>query len=428
MVVPIIMPRQGQSVESCVITKWYKAKGDTVKDGDLLFSYETDKASFEEESSVNGTLIDIYYSEGEEVAVLSNVCTISVEGESGAQLPELKASDDIIKISPRAENLAQKLGVNTDTAIGSGPYGRIIEKDIDKAYQGEEIFTHAAKDVGLQSPGLKLQGSGIGGRITTRDIDTAKTDKDVIESLENIKTDKEIIDSYITEFTESKLTNMRKVIAGAMQLSLTSIPQLTLNSSFDATDVLNLRKKLKDSKDKNTNQSVTINDMILFAVSRTILRHKELNAHLSGDVLRVYRNVHIGIAVDTERGLMVPTVFNADLLTLSEISKKAKELARMCVDGKIAPELLKGASFTVTNLGTLGVESFTPVINPPQTGILGIGSMQWKMGEQNGARKLYPAIGLSLTFDHRALDGAPAARFLKDLKDNLENFTMLLVN
>jgi len=453
MLVPVIMPRQGQSVESCVITKWYKSKGDTVKVGDILFSYETDKASFEEEARVNGTLLDIFYNEGDDVEVLSNVCVIAAEGASDVGfgthstdkltakadantekeevihiekisdnksefvLQESKSEDygDILRISPRAEKIAEKLGVDLKSVVPSGPYGRIIERDIEKANDSATVFTLAAKYEGTRVVSSKLEGTGIGGRITTQDLDQANR--------EGV-----LATPQIPEYAETKLSNMRKVIAGAMQLSLSGIPQLTLNSSFDATDILSLRKKLKVSQNSPDFQAITINDMMLFAISRTILHHKELNAHLTGDTIKIFRNVHIGVAVDTEKGLMVPTIFNADLLTLKDISKKAKELAKMCVDGAVSPDVLKGASFTITNLGTLGIETFTPVINPPQTGILGIGSIDWKVREENGTYKYYPAIGLSLTFDHRALDGAPAARFLKHLKSNLENFTALLVN
>jgi len=463
MIVPVIMPRQGQSVESCVITNWYKSKGDSVSEGDVLFSYETDKASFEEESGVSGILVDIFYNEGEEVPVLSNVCSISVEG--GAQQafnvhnetinvkedPKIDLSEnnapyagnlesderksklsddqnenvklnnvrdnveDKLKISPRAKNLADRLGVDPAAAGASGPEGRIIEKDIANAYDKGTVFTRAAKDEGLSLAGSEIEGSGIGGRITTED-------------LKSVVLKRELPLSESPDYEERKLTNIRKVIANAMQTSLSTIPQLTLNSSFDATDILALRKKLKNYINNTDLNNVTINDMILFAVSRTIIDHKDLNAHLVGNTMNLYKHVHLGIAVDTEKGLMVPTIFNADLLSLVEISKTAKDLAQKCIDGTIKPDLLKGASFTITNLGVLQIESFTPVINPPQTGILGIGSLVQRCKEDNGGNiTCYPSIGLSLTFDHRALDGAPAARFLQHLKTNLENFSVLLV-
>jgi pyruvate dehydrogenase E2 component (dihydrolipoamide acetyltransferase) len=140
-----------------------------------------------------------------------------------------------------------------------------------------------------------------------------------------------------------------------------------------------------------------------------------------------YKNVHIGVAVDTDRGLMVPTLFNADLKSLNEISKEIKMLVKECQKGTISPDLLKGGTFTITNLGTLDIESFTPVINPPQTGILGVNNITQRVREIDGEYEYYPAMGLSLTFDHRAVDGAPAGKFLKELKVNLESFEALLV-
>jgi pyruvate dehydrogenase E2 component (dihydrolipoamide acetyltransferase) len=166
--------------------------------------------------------------------------------------------------------------------------------------------------------------------------------------------------------------------------------------------------------------------MLLYAVAKTIKSHKDLNAHLIDDTMYYFNNVNLGIAVDTDRGLMVPTLMGADKLSLGEISVKAKEIITASQNGTISPDLLKGATFTITNLGTLDIESFTPVINPPQTGILGVCTITQKVKEVDGSFVSYPSMGLSLTFDHRALDGAPAARFLKDLKINLENFGVLL--
>ena len=202
--------------------------------------------------------------------------------------------------------------------------------------------------------------------------------------------------------------------------------QLTLNTSFDATRLLALRASLKSGAEKLGLANITLNDMILFAVSRVILNHKDLNAHYLDDTMRYFNNVNLGIAVDTDRGLMVPTVFAAEKLSLNQLSKAAKSVITDAQSGNINPDLLKGASFTITNLGSLGIESFTPVINPPQTGILGVDNITKKIKEVNGQDVTYPAMGLSLTFDHRALDGAPAAKFLKDLCNALENFDLLL--
>jgi pyruvate dehydrogenase E2 component (dihydrolipoamide acetyltransferase) len=167
--------------------------------------------------------------------------------------------------------------------------------------------------------------------------------------------------------------------------------------------------------------------MILYAVARTLVNHPDLNANMIEDnVIRHFDHVHLGLAVDTPRGLMVPTIFNADTKSLLEISREAKELAAQARSGSINPDMLKGGTFTVSNLGSFGVEMFTPVINPPQTGILGVCGITTRVREVDGKITTYPAMGLSLTYDHRAVDGAPAARFASELVKKLENFTVLL--
>ncbi|MEI6603165.1 MAG: 2-oxo acid dehydrogenase subunit E2, partial [Clostridia bacterium] len=183
---------------------------------------------------------------------------------------------------------------------------------------------------------------------------------------------------------------------------------------------------VKAGMDKTGVGNITLNDMILFAVAKTLMMHRDLNAHYFDDKMLLFKNVNLGIAVDTARGLMVPTLFGANLKSLNQLSSDAKALIDSCQKGTVSPDTLKGGTFTVTNLGALGIESFTPVINPPQTGILGVDTIEVKVKEVNGAYVYYKAMGLSLTFDHRAIDGAPAAKFLKDLVTNLENFSTLL--
>mgnify|MGYP000530183499 CR=1 FL=1 len=458
MATPVIMPKQGQTVESCIITKWHKRKGEKVEVGDLLFSYETDKASFDEEAKVSGILLDIFFEEGEEVPVLTNVAVIGQENESAdifnpkkridtaistgntevanesekgeivsqerIEMKEALQSSGRIKISPRAKNLAERLNVDFRFATPTGPEGRIIERDILELFNSGYVFTSAAKTEAKEIGNLKdIEPSGIGGRITISDIEKAK------ESFKMQKSDIELSAQIIkdeTEYEEAPLSNIRKTIAKAMYLSLTTTAQLTLHTSFDASKILEFRKRVKENREKLGLEDITINDIILFAVSRVLPKHKALNAHFLDDKMRYFKNVHLGFAVDTERGLMVPTIFNSNKKSLNQISKEAKELAELCKKGTINPDLLKGATFTVTNLGSFGIEGFTPVLNPPQTGILGVNTVVMRAKEQNGQITYYPAMGLSLTFDHRALDGADAARFLQDLKKWLENFELLL--
>ncbi len=434
MATPVIMPRQGQSVESCIIAEWNKKKGDKVEIGDVLFSYETDKASFEETAKVGGTLLEIFFEEGDDVPCLLNVCVIGEEGEDvsafrpeGAEeaaaveekpaetvaTPVVTATvtataGDELKISPRAKNLAERSCANLNLVEATGPNGRVIERDIEKLIREGKCTTYAAQGADA------VIGTGIGGRVSTADLAAAPATA-VAAPIDNG-----------LDYEEVKHSNIRKVIAKSMHNSLSTMAQLTFNTTFDATAILNYRKLLKAQGEAYGMDKVTINDMILFAVSRVLMNNPEFNAHYYDDKMLLFKNVHLGVATDTERGLMVPTIFNANKMSLKEISNQAKSVCGMCRNGACSPDLLKGGTFTVSNLGSMGVESFTPIINPPQVAILGVCATTTRVREVNGEIKTYPAMGLSLTFDHRALDGAPVARFLKELVIALENFSMVL--
>ena len=419
----VIMPRHGQSVESCVITEWAKKKGDKVAEGDVLFSYETDKSSFDETATVAGTLLEVFAEDGDDVPCLDPVCIIGEEGEDiSALMPEKKAeeapaapaaevkeeapaaapvaavaatvsADGRMKISPRARHLAEQTDADLAQAVPTGPNGRIIERDVN-----------ALVDAG------KLIGTAVA------EAPAAVAAAPAAAAAEEV------------EYVDEKLPNIRKVIARAMHNSLSTMAQVTMMESFDATELLAYRAKCKANAEKLGLSNITINDMILFAVAKTALNHRDINANYldAEEKMRFFTNVHLGIAVDTDRGLLVPTVQNANKLTLNELSVKSKELIGKVKDGTIAPDLLKGASVTVSNVGAMGVEYFTPVVNPPQTAIIGVGGITRRVKNVAGQDVFYDAIGLSLTFDHRALDGSPAARFLKELCANLENFNLLL--
>jgi len=462
MATPVIMPRQGQSVESCIIGKWHKQAGDVVKAGDLLFTYETDKATFDEASKVDGTLLAVFFAEGDDVPCLMNVCVIGEPGESFAEFnpngaetaaaaPEVSpsvpspVSDEPAKgsaetvaapagdlpgaISPRARNLAEKAGADLRFALSSGPNGRVIERDVLELIASGKLATSAAG----KGYDAQLTGTGIGGRVSVADIEKG------IVSAETASPSLPAASSPAVSGPESyteKHSNIRKVIARSMQASLSQMAQLTLNTTFDASDVLALRSKFKKAGEAGLKAEQgftlaenvpTINDIILYAASRVLLHHPACNAHYDEEKMTYFNHVHMGVAVDTPRGLMVPTVFNTDLMSLSTLSVEAKAAINACKTGAINPDALRGGTFTVTNLGTMGIESFTPVINPPQTCILGVDTITTRVREVNGELKGYPAMGLSLTFDHRALDGAPAAKFLKELVKALENFSLLLM-
>lgn len=303
-------------------------------------------------------------------------------------------------------------------ASPTGPYGRIIERDVRDMIANGIGATSAAFDAVKGADAGSFNGTGIGGRVSVDDL-SAKAAAPAAAPAAFV--------SEGAEYEDIKFTGIRKAIAKSMINSLSTTAQLTNNSSFDATEIMNFRAKLKQNGEKIGMGNITLNDIILYAVSRTLMAHKSLNANVINDTtVREFNDVHLGMAVDTERGLMVPTIRYANRKSLTQIAAEAKELAKQAQSGTISPDLLTGATFTISNLGSLGIESFTPVINPPQTGILGVSTIITRVREVNGEIKTYPAMGLSLTYDHRVVDGAPAARFAKDLALNLENFGLLL--
>ena len=433
----VIMPKQGQSVESCILTELKKRKGDKVAVGDILFAYETDKASFEEESKFEGTVLELLYNEGDEVTVLSNVMIIgepgenieqylqgdqsveapaAVQGEEAAVVVESKAEQQVVHavatpgcgVSPRARHLAQKQGINVANLAGTGPNGRIIERDVVAAIEGSAKMTPLAKAIALQSGAVAPQkGSGLAGTARGVDMVEAKGVATVAE------------DSQI-----KPLSNMRKIIAKAMHASLQNSAQLTHHLGADARRIMELRKAAKKAAEEGRlSVNITLNDLVCFAVIKALLKFPNVNSHFLGDSMRLFNKVHLALAVDTERGLMVPVVKCADDLTIVQLAERLKEVAAACKKGSIDPDLLssEAASFTVSNLGNYGVEMFTPVINLPQSAILGVNTIVPRPKDIGGGVYAFvPHIGLSLTYDHRALDGGEATRFLKQIAIEIE--------
>jgi pyruvate dehydrogenase E2 component (dihydrolipoamide acetyltransferase) len=213
-----------------------------------------------------------------------------------------------------------------------------------------------------------------------------------------------------------------------MLASLQNTAQLTLNASADARPMLDFRARCKAAPETAGVGGITLNDVVLFTTARTLVEFPELNAHWLGDKIVQFEEVHLGMAVDTPRGLMVPVIRFANRLTLKQISAEAKRLATASIDGTVEPDALTGGTFTVTNLGAIGIESFTPILNTPEVGILGVCSIQPKpVMKKDGGVDFIPQMGLSLTFNHCAIDGAPAARFLAALRQNLAAFDILLI-
>jgi pyruvate dehydrogenase E2 component (dihydrolipoamide acetyltransferase) len=418
MAVPVLMPRQGQSVETCILGQWYKSVGDEVNVGDVLFSYETDKASFEEEAKEDGVLLATFFNEGDEVPVLVNVAVIGKKDETFEELKpggapvreqavekttetaakvvefevELDLNDTRIRISPLAKKMAEKLGVNIQSLKGSGPYGRIIARDVEAAEISVKIPSPApvVKTVSAPSKAIVIESGG--------------------------------------DFEVRSIPNIRKLIANAMHQSLQNSAQLTHHMSADARQLQRLRKKIKaEFTEGKIKQNITINDLVCFAVIRALEKFPQVNTHYHGDKMKWFRKVHLGLAVDTDRGLMVPALKNADDLSIPGLSSQLQQLATQARNGNINPDLLspEAATFTVSNLGNYGVEMFTPVINLPQTAILGVCAIIPRPKEiEEGVYGFVPMIGLSLTYNHQALDGGEATLFLAEIRNQIENLAV----
>ena len=461
------MPKQGQSVESCIVSEFKKKPGDSVKVGDVLFGYETDKATFEEESQVEGTVLAIFYKDGDEIPCLSNVMVIGEPGESFAEFAPSAANCDAGKgaaggtepsethatlgtvrggtvsaanggversetvsegsspsaaaipgapASPRARKLAEDKGVNLDAVAGSGPGGRIIERDVLAAAAAQGKLSGLAKAKMAEGGMIAGEGSGLAGTVKAGDLKVWKPNH----------TD---IPGEGTEFETVKMSNMRKLIAKSMYNSLQNTAQLTHMLGADARKLQALRKKAKKALEEGKiDANITINDFVCFAVIKALQKFPEVNSHCLGDAMRIFKTVNLGCAVDTERGLMVPCVKNSESLSISELSKALKKLADDCKKGSVNPDLLasEAASFTVSNLGGFGVEWFTPIINVPQSAILGVGTMTLRPIMEDGNVAFVPYLGLSLTYDHRAIDGGQATRFLKAVATEIETLEVEL--
>ena len=418
----ILMPQMGVSEESALLAEWKVKEGDVIKLEQPIFSLETGKSSFEELAKYEGTLLKILVPAGEEVAVGAPVAVIGKPGATftvpGAEAPAAAApaaetvtaaapapaaavaaapaaSGAEVCASPRAKKLAAELGLDISQAIPTGPEGRIIERDVKtlKANAPAVAAAPAVETAAAAAPAPAAPAAA---------------------------------PAAPAEYTEEKISRIRKVIADNMHKSLAEMAQLTLNRTFDATAILEMRKQMKNAPELGLDK-VTINDLILFAVAKTLVEFPDINANFIGDKMRRFTHAQLGVAIDTPKGLLVPVLRDADTMSLKAISAQVKEYANACKEGSLGADKLSGGSFTVTNLGNLGIESFTPIINPPQTCILGVCGTTLRPREKaDGSVEFYQAMGLSLTFDHRVVDGAPAARFLKALADKLEKFNLIL--
>ena len=422
----ILMPQMGVSDESAMLSQWLVKEGDKIELEQPLFSMETGKSSFEELAKYAGTLLKIVIPAGEEVKVGEVVAVVGEPGEqfvlpgAAAAAPAVeaapaaapaapaaaaaaaapaaaKSADGFVAASPRAKHLAAELGIDYRLATPTGAEGRIVEKDV-RALAAAGITTapaEAAAPAPAAAPAVQAAAAA----------PAAAAD---------------------AAYEDTPISRIRKVIAENMHASLANMAQLTLNRTFDATAILEMRKAMKNAEGFGL-EKVTINDLVLFAVAKTLPEFPDINANFIGDKMRRFKHAQLGVAIDTPKGLFVPVIRDADTLPVKAISEKVKAYAGAAKEGTLTPDTMQGGSFTVTNLGSLGIESFTPIINPPQTAILGVcGTTLRPRMKADGSVEYYQAMGLSLTFDHRVVDGAPAAKFLQAVADKLEKINLLM--
>ena len=442
----VVMPQLGNSVESCIIVEWMIAEGDTVAVDQTLASIETDKSTMEVPSTAEGTVLKLLWEEGDEVPVKDPLIIVGEPGEDisglvpggdaapaeadapaeqAAAAPEAAAPAFATEratgaVSPRARALAASNGLDASSiAEGSGPHGRVIERDVAAAIAAGPTLTSAARAAGVSA----AEGTGIGGRVSVADAGRAP---------EAAPAAAVAAPAAAADFpgasTSAPLKGVRKVVAKRMMESLTSTAQLTLNTTANAAGILAMRKKVKNADEALGLNKITLNDLVCFAVSRTLLKYPVFNAHLEDGVLTEFEQVHLGFACDTPRGLLVPVIRSAQALGLKAFSDEAKRLAGGAIEGSLSPEFLSGGTFTVSNIGSFGIETFTPVINLPQTAILGVGAITPRPAvAADGTIGVEQRLNLSLTIDHQVIDGADGARFLRDLVAAIENIDVTVL-
>ena len=402
----IVMPKLGNTVDSVILLAWHVEVGESVAAGDVLCEIETDKAALEVESAASGVLLAQFFEAGDEVPALENIAAVGRAGESFAELMPAQVPPNSVFISPRAKNLAQRKGVDYQQVTGSGPNGRIIERDIEAAIESQMKISPVARAM-LAGGEYKLGDERpAGSRVTKSHLMPTHSEKPPLTKA-------------------VPLQGIRRTIAKRMLESAQTTAQMTLNASADATALIAFRQRLKDSDESLGLRSVSINDLLMYALARTLHDFPDLNAVYENETVYQHQAVNLGMAVDTRRGLMAPVVRQAESLSLKQLSSECGRLALACREGSIRPDEMAGGSFTLTNLGGLGIESFTPLLNPPQVAILGAGSINLKPMQGEDGVDFVPHIGLSLTVNHQVVDGAPAARFLAALAENLAHIDLL---
>lgn len=454
MSIELAMPKLGLTMKTGKVSKWFVAEGAAVKQGDDLFEVETDKITNKVESPANGVLFQIMVQPKQEVAVGAVLGILAepgetitrVEGasdspasavaEAGAPKPKKTNVPAAVQpsstggiMSPAARRLARELGVDLGGVAGSGPGGRIIERDVQARHEIiDKIKITPLAAVVAAKAGLDistLNGTGEGGKIVRDDVDRALHPEKFAAVPQSAGQDA-ARSSCTSKPGSVPMEGMRKIIAENMMGSLQNSAQLTLVSEADVTACVNIITDFKARNKKNKDFRLSMNDVLILAVARALKKHPRMNATFDGQTINRHAEVHMGVAVALPEGLIVPVLHHADRLPLLEIAREARLLAGRARKGELTPDDMSGGTFTITNMAHSVVDFFTPILKPGETGILGVGRVAEKAVIRAGAVVARSMMGLSLTFDHRVEDGAPAAEFLKTLVEYLAEPALLL--
>jgi len=396
----IIMPKSGMAMEEGVIIQWLKKEGDKVEKGEPLLEVETDKSTMEVESDFSGTLLKILYNDGDTVPVTEVIGWVGEEGEPIPETAEKPAAAEPETAEPAPEPSS---GRETPPEPAAEPLA---------VQEGGRIkATPAARRI-AQEKGLSLGDMKPGGRhgeVRAADVASAELSGPVLPAS--------------GEAQRIKLTNIQRVTGKRMLQSCIEIPMVTVNSEADVTELLAMRENMN----ARGNMRITINDFVLKVVVRALEKNPRLNASIEGDELLLFPFIHLGVAAATDRGLLVPVIHNAEKKSLGELSTAMKEIRQKAEEGSLSTEDLTGSTFTVSNIGKFGVTSFTPIINQPEAAILGVCAVKDRLVRSEGEIVDRKFMGLSLTFDHRIVDGAESAEFMQSLVEMLENPVLALV-
>jgi pyruvate dehydrogenase E2 component (dihydrolipoamide acetyltransferase) len=435
MAVEVLVPPLGQTVDTLVFVSWFKQPGETVTQGEPLFSVETDKATLDVEAPGSGILTAVTAHPGDEVKALSAIAVIAAAGEVGAERVRASTttSPPRVFVSPRARRLAEQAGVELSAVKATGPEGAIIERDV-RAYMVEGEAQAESAPARIAEPGSispvarrlaeergvdwrSIQGTGPRGQVTREDVDRAAAT--AAPASTGAPTPVVAVDEETLEAIP--LAGTRGLIAERMAQSHRETAPVTLTAEADATALVQLRRQFGED-----GVEVSYNDLLLYVLARALREHPRLNASLDGDSVKVWKRIDIGLAVDAERGLLVPVVRDVDRKGLAQLAGETRSLSERARAGRCAPEELRGSTFTLTNLGMFGIDAFTPIINLPECAILGVGRIKEQPAVLDGQVTIRQMVWLSLTFDHRLVDGGPAARFLQRLVQLVERPHLLI--